>query len=45
MAEEKDIQQNIILNYKTNALNAAKEVDSLNSAYENVNDEKVRGTN
>lgn len=45
MADEKDIQQNIILNYKTNALNAAKEVDSLNSAYENVNDEKVRGTN
>lgn len=45
MADEKNIQQDIILNYKTNALNAAKEVDALNNAYENVNDEKVRGTN
>lgn len=45
MADEKNIQQDIILNYKTNALNAAKEVDALNNAYENVNDEKVRSTN
>lgn len=45
MADENNIQQDIILNYKTNALNAAKEVDALNNAYENVNDEKVRSTN
>lgn len=43
MADEKDIQQNIILNYKTNALDAAKTIDNLNNAYENVNDEKVKG--
>ena len=45
MADEKNIQQDIILNFKTNALNASKEVDALNNAYENVNDEKVRSTN
>ncbi len=43
MAEERDIEQNIILNYQTNAQKAAKDVDSLNSSYEAVNAEKKQG--
>lgn len=37
MAENRDIEQNIILNYKTNAENAAKQVESLNSSFESLN--------
>jgi len=43
MAEERDIEQNIILNYQTNAQKAAKDVDNLNSSYEAVNAEKKQG--
>jgi len=43
MADERDIEQNIILNYQTNAQKAAKDVDNLNAAYESVNDEKKKG--
>lgn len=37
MAENRDIEQNIILNYKTNAENAAKQVESLNTSFESLN--------
>jgi hypothetical protein len=43
MAEERDIEQNIILNYQTNAQKAAKDVDNLNASYEAVNAEKKQG--
>lgn len=43
MADERDYEQNIILNYQTNAQKAAKDVDSLNASYEAVNDEKKKG--
>jgi DNA repair exonuclease SbcCD ATPase subunit len=43
MADEMNIEQNIILNYKTNANEASKEIDSLNSSYEAVNNEKKEG--
>jgi len=43
MADEFNIEQNITLNYKSNAKEASKDIDNLNSAYEAVNEEKTQG--
>jgi hypothetical protein len=44
MAQEEDIKQNIILDYKTNALDAAKQVGVLSDSTDAVVDAKQRNT-